>query len=366
MMKEGIMLPQLFALLLLLLAGGSSSVTAFSFSNSPPSSFSVAVLPSTRSSLQRQPIIIVPTTTAAAAAATSSSSSSSSLTSARKYQRLYAGGFEWIDPTEEDNLNDPGVANPYKNPSLASSLNTDSYDSGSDKSTPSLVVDPARLLAPRLRGCNIYLIGMMGSGKSAVGDAIARRMGTYNFLDTDTILERAAGISISQMFETSGEEEFRLAESQVLDAVHAHVRLVIGTGGGVVIKNQNWSKLRTGLVVYLRVEPHVIAGRLLNGNNNGVDARPLLRTTTEGTEEDDSSSSTITEEEALIQKLTSLITERRTKYEQADVVVDIHPNMSIQHTADAVIKTLHDFIDENPPAYVKAREKARSEGIDWV
>lgn len=360
------MLPQLFALLLLLLAGGSSSITAFSFSNSPSSSFSVAVLPSTRSSLQRlKPIVPPPTTTA--------TTTTSSLTPARKYQRLYAGGFEWIDPTEEDNLNDPGVANPFKNPSLASSLNTDytvadSDDSGSgggDKSTPSLVVDPARLLAPRLRGCNIYLIGMMGSGKSAVGDAIARRMGTYNFLDTDTILERAAGISISQMFETSGEEEFRLAESQVLDAVHAHVRLVIGTGGGVVIKNQNWSKLRTGLVVYLRVEPHVIAGRLLNGNNNGVDARPLLRTT-EGTEEDDSSSSTITEEEALIQKLTSLITKRRTKYEQADVVVDIHPNMSIQHTADAVIKTLHDFIDENPPAYVKAREKARSEGVDWV
>ena len=359
------MLPQLFTLLLLLLGGCNRSIVAFSFSSLPSSSFSVAVVPSTRSSLQRLLPRPQPTTTTTTATTTSSSL----LTPARKYhQRLYAGGFEWIDPTEEDNLNDPGVANPYKNPALTSSLNTDNADSGGDKSTPSLVVDPARLLAPRLRGCNIYLIGMMGSGKSAVGDAIARRMGTYNFLDTDTILERAAGISISQMFETSGEEEFRLAESQVLDAVHAHVRLVIGTGGGVVIKNQNWSKLRTGLVVYLRVEPHIIAGRLLNGsNNNGVDARPLLRTTTESTEDDDSSSSTsITEEEALIQKLTSLITERRTKYEQADVIVDIHPNMSIQHAADAVIKKLHDFIDENPPAYVKAREKARSEGIDWV
>ena len=362
------MLPQI-ALLLLLLSGGS--ISAFSFSHSPSLSLSrhvdVVVVPSsTRSSLHRLLLRPLPTLSTPTAALRAPARG-------YQYQRLYAGGFEWIDPTEEDNLNDPGVANPYKNPTLASS----STSTEDGETTPSLVVDPARLLAPRLRGCNIYLIGMMGSGKSAVGDAIARRMGTYNFLDTDTILERAAGTTISQMFESSGEEEFRVAESQVLDAVHAHVRLVIGTGGGIVIRNQNWSKLRTGLVVYLRVEPHVIAGRLLNGN--GVDARPLLRfTTTSGgdTTDDDaedsegSSSSnnisTTTEEEALIQKLSTLITERRTKYEQADVIVDIQPNMNIQTTADAVIKSLHDFIDENPPAYVKAREKARSEGIDWV
>ena len=366
MIKAGIMLPQI-TLLLLLLSGGS--VSAFSFSHPPSLSSSrhvdVVVVPSsTRSSLHRLLLRPLPTL---------SSPTTALRAPARgyQYQRLYAGGFEWIDPTEEDNLNDPGVANPYKNPTLASSTSTEDGET-----TPSLVVDPARLLAPRLRGCNIYLIGMMGSGKSAVGDAIARRMGTYNFLDTDTVLERAAGTTISQMFESSGEEEFRVAESQVLDAVHAHVRLVIGTGGGIVIRNQNWSKLRTGLVVYLRVEPHVIAGRLLNGN--GVDARPLLRfTTTSGgdttddvAEDSEGSSSnnisTTTEEEALIQKLSTLITERRTKYEQADVIVDIQPNMNIQTTADAVIKSLHDFIDENPPAYVKAREKARSEGIDWV
>ncbi|KAL3762170.1 hypothetical protein ACHAWU_000634 [Discostella pseudostelligera] len=337
------MLPQITLLLLLLLNDGSST-TAFSFS---PSSTRRHVVSSSRSSLHHQRHLHP------------SFATLSTPVALRNYSRLYAGGFEWIDPTEEDQLNDPGVANPYKNPSLVASTSTESDATDSESGdTPSLVVDPARLLAPRLRGCNIYLIGMMGSGKSAVGDAIARRMGTYNFLDTDTILERAAGTTISQMFESSGEEEFRIAESQVLDAVHAHVRLVIGTGGGIVIRNQNWSKLRTGLVVYLRVEPNVIAGRLLNGS--GVDARPLLRN------EDSSSSSSSNEEEALIQKLTTLISERRTKYEQADVIVDIKSHMDIQTTADAVIKSLHDFIDENPPAYVKAREKARSEGIDWV
>ena len=72
---------------------------------------------------------------------------------------LKAGGFEWEDPTEQF---DQGVDNPFKNPELM-----DSEDG--------LKVDPARLLGPRLNGSNLYFIGMMGCGKSAVGDVVARR-----------------------------------------------------------------------------------------------------------------------------------------------------------------------------------------------
>ena len=72
---------------------------------------------------------------------------------------LTAGGFEWEDPTEQF---DQGVDNPFKNPDLM-----DSEDG--------LKVDPARLLGPRLNGSNLYFIGMMGSGKTAVGDVVARR-----------------------------------------------------------------------------------------------------------------------------------------------------------------------------------------------
>lgn len=74
--------------------------------------------------------------------------------------RLHAGGFEWEDPKQTF---DQGVENPFKNPSL--------MDGGAD----GMKVDPARLLAPRLSGSNLYFIGMMGSGKTAVGDVIARR-----------------------------------------------------------------------------------------------------------------------------------------------------------------------------------------------
>jgi hypothetical protein len=71
----------------------------------------------------------------------------------------YAGGFEWEDPTESF---DQGVDNPFKNLDLM-------------KGEEGLKVDPARLLGPRLNGANLYLIGMMGTGKSSVGDKVARR-----------------------------------------------------------------------------------------------------------------------------------------------------------------------------------------------
>lgn len=73
--------------------------------------------------------------------------------------KLHAGGFEWEDPQQAFDQN---VENPFKNPKLLD---------GSD----GMKVDPGRLLSPRLSGSNLYLIGMMGSGKTAVGDIVARR-----------------------------------------------------------------------------------------------------------------------------------------------------------------------------------------------
>mmetsp|Transcript_32845 Transcript_32845/g.60552 ORF Transcript_32845/g.60552 Transcript_32845/m.60552 type:complete len:297 (-) Transcript_32845:103-993(-) len=247
---------------------------------------------------------------------------------------LSAGGFEWEDPTSDQA--DPGVENPYKNPDLLKPA-----DDGKDGSS-SLKVDPARLLSPRLRGCNLYFIGMMGSGKSAVGDAIARRMGTYNFLDTDTILERATGMTIPQIFEEEGEPAFRDVEAQILDSVHAHVRCVIATGGGLVMRNQNWSKLQTGLVVYLDVDSETIMKRI-----EGTD-RPLLQT------------------DNPLETLTSLMEERRERYEQADVTVEVTAEMDVDMAADACIRALHDFIDDNPPAWKQAKAKAQADGLDWV
>lgn len=86
-----------------------------------------------------------------------------------------AGGFEWEDPTAEGGMyGDSGVDNPYKNPELMKTI----QDGGSLEdlnSSTTTAIDPARLLGPRLQGTNLYLVGMMGSGKSSVGDTLARR-----------------------------------------------------------------------------------------------------------------------------------------------------------------------------------------------
>jgi len=238
---------------------------------------------------------------------------------------LYAGGFQWEDPEDSS---EPAIENPFKNEDL--------------QSEDGLKIDAARLLSPRLKGCNLYFVGMMGSGKSAVGDIVARRMGKYNFLDTDKIIEKATGMTIPEIFEKGGEDEFRDIETQVLDSVHAYVRCVISTGGGIVCRLVNWSKLQAGIVVWIDVEPEVIMKRI-----EGTD-RPLLQT------------------EDPLKTLTEILDSRLARYEQADVRVKVTEDMDEESVADLVVKEIHNFIDENPPAWKKAKAKAQEEGLDWV
>lgn len=167
-------------------------------------------------------------------------------------------------------------------------------------------------------------------------------MGSYNFLDTDQIIEKVTGMTIPDIFAAEGEEGFRKVESQVLDAVHSYVRCVVSTGGGLVTKMENWAKLQSGIVVWLDVEPEVIIKRI-----EGTD-RPLLQC-------DDP-----------LQKLKDLLEERRVKYSQADVTVHVTEDMDPNAVADKFVRDMHDFIDDNPPAWKLAKQKAHSEGLDWV
>ncbi|KAL3922338.1 MAG: hypothetical protein SGILL_002260 [Bacillariaceae sp.] len=247
--------------------------------------------------------------------------------------KRFAGGFEWEDPTESF---DQDIENPFKNPELMINKNADDSDEEDMK------IDPARLLGPRLNGANLYFIGMMGTGKSSVGDIVARRMGTYNFLDTDAIIEKATGITIPEIFEAEGEDGFRKVESQVLDSVHAYVRCVVSTGGGLVTKLENWGKLQSGIVIWLDVEPEVIMKRI-----EGTD-RPLLQT-------DDP-----------LQTLKDLLEERKDKYRQADVRIEIAEDMDEEEVASKIVFDLHNHIDDNPPAWKLAQQKAQTEGLDWV
>ncbi len=119
---------------------------------------------------------------------------------------------------------------------------------------------------------NITLIGFMGSGKSTVGRLLAQRLG-WRFTDTDQLVEKVVGCSISTYFATEGETAFRDKETIILLGVTAGERQVIATGGGAILREENVAALRSSsLVVYLTTRPDVLARRVARRPGE----RPLL------------------------------------------------------------------------------------------
>jgi shikimate kinase len=119
---------------------------------------------------------------------------------------------------------------------------------------------------------NLFLIGPMGSGKTAVGRQLARRLG-LEFLDADTEIERRTGVDIPYIFEKEGEAGFRHREREVIDELSARPGTVLATGGGAVQDAATRERLRArGRVVYLRASVDQQLARTRHS-----DHRPLLR-----------------------------------------------------------------------------------------
>ena len=127
-------------------------------------------------------------------------------------------------------------------------------------------------LRQRLGGRSIYLIGMMGSGKTSTGRPLAERLG-YGFVDADAVIEQAAGCTIPEIFERDGEAGFRELESQVMSAICQRHSLVVATGGGVVTQRKNWGLLHSGIVIWLDVMRDQLLARL----RADATERPLLK-----------------------------------------------------------------------------------------
>lgn len=99
---------------------------------------------------------------------------------------------------------------------------------------------------------NIFLVGMMGAGKTTIGKALAQRLG-LEFVDTDRVLVERTGVPVATIFEIEGEDAFRRRETAVLAEVAAVGGRVIATGGGAVLSAANREVMRaSGTVVYLR------------------------------------------------------------------------------------------------------------------
>lgn len=177
------------------------------------------------------------------------------------------------------------------------------------------ISDLVKVLDDDLKGCSIYLVGMMGSGKSTVGKLLAGTL-KYKFFDVDTMIEMTHdGKKVSDIFKEFGQDYFRGCESQVLQQLAPYKSLIIATGGGAVLKPMNWSYMQQGVVVWLQGPPDLLARRV---TKDGLEKRPLLADATSAGDGD-------LYNQALA-KVTSLLTERTKFYENADLKVNLEGN----------------------------------------
>ncbi len=119
---------------------------------------------------------------------------------------------------------------------------------------------------------NIALIGFMGTGKTAVGEVLAEKLGR-SFVELDLLIEQKVGKSIPDIFQQDGETAFRELEIEVINEVSKDKNLIIACGGGIVLNKINIERLRkSARMVYLTASPGVILKRVANEEGQ----RPLL------------------------------------------------------------------------------------------
>ena len=119
---------------------------------------------------------------------------------------------------------------------------------------------------------SIALIGFMGTGKTAVGEVLAKRL-DRKFVELDFLIEHRAGKSIPEIFQQDGEIVFRELEIEVTKEVSRDKNLVIACGGGVVLNKMNIDRLKQeAIIVYLTASPEIILKRVLSDG----ETRPLL------------------------------------------------------------------------------------------
>ncbi|MDE6314703.1 MAG: AAA family ATPase [Lachnospiraceae bacterium] len=146
---------------------------------------------------------------------------------------------------------------------------------------------------------NIMLIGFMGTGKSTIANMLKEKLQVEQ-IEMDTLIAQEAGMSISKIFETFGEEHFRDLETEMLRKFQEKKPVVVSCGGGVVLRDENIHIMKgQGKIVLLTAEPDTIYERVKNSN-----ARPILNGNMN------------------VEYISSLMEKRRARYESAaDITV---------------------------------------------
>ena len=163
---------------------------------------------------------------------------------------------------------------------------------------------------------NILLTGFMGAGKTTVGKKLSKRLG-YFFIDTDREIEKEQGCSISEIFNYGGEICFRDLETNMLQQLQSKQNLVIATGGGMVMRQENRYLMQNlGTRVYLKVGLEELIRRLKKDKK-----RPLLQ------------------EARPIERITEMLEQRKSIYEEAECIVDT-TDLSPQQMVSEIIRKL--------------------------
>ena len=163
----------------------------------------------------------------------------------------------------------------------------------------------------------IAVIGLMGAGKTAVGTLVAQKLGT-RFLDSDQEIEKAANMSVAEIFDRDGEGFFRTKESQILERLLKSEPCVLSTGGGAYMSDVNRDLISEhGVALWLKADLELLWNRV-----RSKDTRPLLRT------EDPKAT------------LKKLYDQRVPIYSLADLTVVSAPEYSIEDMVDQVIDAL--------------------------
>ncbi len=171
---------------------------------------------------------------------------------------------------------------------------------------------------------SIVLVGLMGSGKSAIGRRLAARIGT-EFIDADNEIEKAAGLSINDIFEVHGEQAFRDGERRVIARILSGPVHVLATGGGAFMDAETRKLVKQrGISVWLRAEFDVLLRRVSRRNN-----RPLLK----GDNKEE--------------VLRGLIEARYPTYGEADITVQSQDGPH-DETVNEVIAALKQFMQNQP------------------
>lgn len=164
---------------------------------------------------------------------------------------------------------------------------------------------------------NIVLVGPMGAGKTTIGKRIAQHF-NCDFFDSDKVIEEKTGVSIPLIFELEGEDGFRKREAEVLQNLMSKEKIVLATGGGAVLLEENRNVLKeNSIIIFLNASLEQLYKRTCRDKN-----RPLLQT------------------ENPKEKLKKILSERIDIYRDLSQLIIDTDNQSINYTVHSIIETI--------------------------